>query len=140
MSTSQQALSFPMTQSGPKSGVQDEPGPRTGGAINRKKWLSRLVVVVFLAALIGGGSVWCHRRGPQPPTEIFTGITYGCERLEATEEGSGLLHWVRIDLAAPGIELYVTPLDPAAVAQGWQYRLRRIENVVDKEHLAVAIN
>jgi hypothetical protein len=51
-----------------------------------------------------------------------------------------LLHWVRVDLTASGIELYVTPLDPAAVAQGWQYRLRRIEGVVEKEHLAVAIN
>jgi len=47
---------------------------------------------------------------------------------------------VTVDLAAPGIELYVTPLDPEAVAQGWQYRLRRIVDVVEKEHLAVAIN
>jgi hypothetical protein len=47
---------------------------------------------------------------------------------------------VRIDLTAPGIEIYVTPLDPSAVAQGWQYRLRRIKDVVDREHLAVAIN
>jgi hypothetical protein len=51
-----------------------------------------------------------------------------------------LIHWVRIDLAAPGIELYVTPLDPAAVAQGWQYRLRRIGEVVGRERLAVVIN
>ena len=73
-------------------------------------------------------------------TEIFEGVTYGCKRLDATEEGSGLLHWAIIDLAAPGIELYVTPLDPKAVAGGWQYRLRRIGDVVDKERLAVAIN
>ena len=46
----------------------------------------------------------------------------------------------RIDLAAPGIELYVTSLDPAAIAQGWQYRLRRIGDVIAQEHLAVAIN
>jgi hypothetical protein len=51
-----------------------------------------------------------------------------------------LVHWAIIDLAAPGIELYVTPLDPKAVAEGWQYRLRRIGDVVDKERLAVAIN
>jgi hypothetical protein len=50
------------------------------------------------------------------------------------------LHWVIVDLAAPGVELYVTPLDPTAVARGWQYRLRRIEEVVDKEHLAVAVH
>ena len=73
-------------------------------------------------------------------TEIFEGITYGCERLEPSEEGSGFVHWVRIDLTAPGIELYVTPMDPTAVSQGWQYRLRRVGDVVDREHLAVAIN
>jgi hypothetical protein len=38
----------------------------------------------------------------------------GCERLERTEQGHGILHWVRVELAAPGIELYVTPLDPSA--------------------------
>jgi exopolysaccharide biosynthesis protein len=47
---------------------------------------------------------------------------------------------VRVDLTAPGVELYVTPLDPAAVSRGWQYRLRPIEDVVGREHLAVAIN
>ena len=45
-----------------------------------------------------------------------------------------------VDLAAPGIELYVTPLDPDAVARGWQYHLRRIGDVVNNERLAVAIN
>jgi hypothetical protein len=47
---------------------------------------------------------------------------------------------VRVDLTAPGVELYVTPLDPAAVARGWQYRLRQIEDVVARERLAVAVN
>jgi hypothetical protein len=47
---------------------------------------------------------------------------------------------VSVDLAAPGIDLYVTPLDPVAAAQGWQYRLRRIGDVVHKERLAVVIN
>jgi hypothetical protein len=60
--------------------------------------------------------------------------------LDTTEEGSGLVHWVSVNLATPGIELYVTPLVPVAVARGWQYRLRRIGDVVDKERLAVAVN
>jgi len=47
---------------------------------------------------------------------------------------------VRINLTAPGIALYVTSEDPTAVSQGWQYRLRRVGDVVAKEHLAVAIN
>ena len=101
------------------------------------KWLLAIVVAVLI--LVAGFAYW-GRRSPHAPTEIFAGITYGCKGLDVTQEGSGLLHWVRIDLTAPGIELYVTPLDPAAVAQGWQYRLRRIAEVVDKEYLAVAIN
>jgi hypothetical protein len=67
-------------------------------------------------------------------------VTYGCIRLQAGEQGHGLVHWVRIDLTAPGIELYVTPLDPAALSQGWQYRLRRIDDVVGGERLAVVTN
>jgi hypothetical protein len=47
---------------------------------------------------------------------------------------------VRVDLKAPGIQLYVTPLDPAAVAAGWQYRLRGIGDVVSGAQLAVAVN
>jgi hypothetical protein len=68
------------------------------------------------------------------------GITYGCKQLEPSEEASGVVHWVRIDLTAPGIVPYVTSKDPVAVSQGWQYRLRRVEDVVASEHLAVAIN
>jgi hypothetical protein len=113
---------------------------RSMWSINRRRGLLAIVGVgVAGAAMIGGSACW-ERRGPQTPREIFKGITYGCKRLVITEEGSGLIHWVAVDLTAPGIEFYVTPLDPAAVAQGWQYRLRRIEDVVEKEHLAVAIN
>jgi hypothetical protein len=79
-------------------------------------------------------------RHPVPPTEIYHGVTYGCERLEANDQGSGLMHWVRVDLNAPGIELYVTALDPQAVDRGWQYRLQRTATVVNREQLAVAIN
>src|SRR5262245_37571517 len=114
--------------------------PQMSDVIFRRKWPRALPLVVVLAALIGGAFVYWDRRGPQVPTEIFEGITYGCERLEPSAEGSGLIHWVRIDLTAPGIELYVTPLNPSALAQGWQYRLRRIGDVVSSEHLAVGIN
>jgi hypothetical protein len=102
--------------------------------------MRELAIVAVLATLASGDTVWWDHRGPQPATQIFEAITYGCERLEKTQEGGGLLHWVRIDLTAPGIELYVTPLDPSATAHGWQYRLRRIEDVMEREHLSVAIN
>jgi hypothetical protein len=72
--------------------------------------------------------------------EIFEGITYGCKQLEPSKEASGVVHWVRINLTARGIALYVTSQDPTAVSQGWQYRLRRVGDVVAREHLAVAIN
>jgi hypothetical protein len=100
---------------------------------------AKLGLAVALMAFTGADSADWERCAPQP-REIFAGVTYGCELLERTEQGYGILHWVRVELGAPGIELYVTPLDPSAVAQGSQYRLRWIENVVRDERLAVAVN
>jgi hypothetical protein len=94
---------------------------------------------VFLAAAFLAG-VWLNRRLPYGPTQIFEGITYGCQRLDADTEGGGLMHWVQIDLASPGIEIYVTPLDSEALSQGWQFRLRRTASVVATENLAVGVN
>jgi Phosphodiester glycosidase len=99
----------------------------------------RFAALVILSALLYGDS-WGQGQCPRQLAEIFVGVTYGCERLAVTQEGGGLVHWARVDLTAPGIELYVTPLDPAAVAHGWQYRLRPIEDVIEREHLAVAVN
>jgi Phosphodiester glycosidase len=103
-----------------------------------RKDVCRFAAFVSLGVLLHG-DFWAQAH-PQPPIKIFAGVTYGCEWLALTEHGGGLVHWVRVDLTAPGVELYVTPLDPAAVARGWQYRLRPIEDVVEREHLAVAIN
>jgi hypothetical protein len=111
---------------------------RTAKRANHVKWL--LAGLMAVAAMMGAGSVHKDHCDLAAPTEIFEGITYGCKRLDTTEEGSGLVHWVSINLATPGIELYLTPLDPVAVARGWQYRLRRVGDVVDKERLAVAVN
>ena len=79
--------------------------------------VSLVALALGLGALVPAVFFW-NARGPQAATEIFAGVVYGCERLAPTDEGSGLLHWVRIDLTAPGIELYVTPLDPVAVSAG----------------------
>jgi len=98
----------------------------------------RFAAFVVLGAFLHG-DFWEQGHLHQP-VKIFAGVTYGCERLAVTQEGGGLVHWVRIDLTAPGVELYVTPLDPAAVERGWQYRLHTIEDVVEREHLAVAVN
>jgi hypothetical protein len=99
-----------------------------------------VILALTLATLLALDLAWSDRGAPRPPTEIFTGITYGRERLEPTEEGGGMLHWARIDLSAPGIGLYVTPLDRNAVARGWQYRLRRVGTVAERQHLALAVN
>jgi hypothetical protein len=111
---------------------------RAKQATHIKRLLAGTILVGAL--IIGAGSVYEERCDLGAPTKIFEGITYGCKRLEPTEEGRGLVYWVSVNLATPGIELYVTPLDPVAVARGWQYRLRRIGDVVDTEGLAVAVN
>jgi len=108
----------------------------TGGKVTRRK----ILLVVLAVAVIVAAPLWWNRRQPAEPVEIFEGITYRCERIDSQSEGAGLVHWVRADLAAPGIELYVTPLDPQSVAQGWQYRLERTEKAVHEEKLAVGIN
>src|SRR6185312_4229900 len=107
-------------------------------ARSRYRWFG-FGLAVALMAFTGADTASWERCAPQP-REIFSGITYGCERLERTAEGYGVLHWMRVELGAPGIELYVTPLDPSAVASGSQYRLRWIDNVMKDERLAVAIN
>jgi hypothetical protein len=81
-----------------------------------------------------------NRSDPVAETEIFEGVWYGCRVLPPTAEGAGPVHWARVDLTAPGIELYVTPTDPALAGSGYQYRLNRLEPVVRDEGLAVAVN
>jgi hypothetical protein len=111
-------------------------------------WASQFlsgVLVVSTAALVAfsigaplEGEFTCS--GRPAVAEIFEGITYGCKQLKPSEEARGVVHWVRINLTAPGIVPYVTSEDPTAVSEGWQYRLRRVGDVVATEHLAVAIN
>jgi Phosphodiester glycosidase len=111
-------------------------------------WASQLLsgaLVVSTAALVAfsvgaplEGEFTCS--GRPAATEIFEGITYGCKQMEPSAEASGVVHWVRINLTARGIVPYFTSEDPTAVSEGWQYRLRRVRDVVATEHLAVAIN
>lgn len=50
------------------------------------------------------------------------------------------MHLVEVDLAAPDIELFVTPKDPEAVARGWEYSLRWTPFVASEEDLSVVVN
>jgi hypothetical protein len=106
------------------------------GQLTRRRFLLAIAALGAVAA----GFLLVGQRRPVRSTEIFEGVTYGCERLETAGWRAGLVHWVRVDLAAGGIELYVTPLDPEAVAQGWQFRLKRTGRAVRDEKLAVGIN
>lgn len=98
--------------------------------------------MVCLAALVlaGVGYFYWTRPRPLPPTEIFQGVVYSCERIPETSEGSGLMHLVRVDLTQPGIELYLTPLDAEAVNDGFEYELRWTPSVASREKLAVVVN
>ena len=96
--------------------------------------------LAFALPLLASADSTYQERCRTQPRPIFSGISYGCKLLERTEEGHGILHWVRVDLTAPGIELYVTPLDASALKEGFQYRLRWINDVLRDERLAVAIN
>ena len=100
---------------------------------------AKIALAIALALFASADTVYSRRCAPEP-RPVFSGITYGCELLERSEEGDGVLHWVRVELSAPGIQLYVTPLDPSALAGGFQYRLSWIEDVLRNEGLAVAIN
>jgi len=110
--------------------------------LSNLSWASHFLsgaLVVLLAALLAL-SIESTCSGQPAAVEIFEGIPSGCKQLGPSEQARGVVHWVRIDLTAPGIALYVTSQDPTALSQGWQYRLRRVGDVVVREHLAVAIN
>jgi hypothetical protein len=100
-------------------------------------------VVYSILALVGAVLLVLPRSAPSFPhgsTKIFQGVAFHAETLSNSTEGRGHLYTAVIDLRAPGIELYVTPLDVSALAKGWHYRLRRISEVVESERLSVVIN
>jgi hypothetical protein len=70
-----------------------------------------------------------------PRTEIFRGVYY-----QTYQQGNGMAHVVEVDLSCPGVELYLTPNHPEAVASGHEYRLDFVRNVARAEGLAVAVN
>ncbi len=102
---------------------------------------TRIALLACLTVAAGVAGWFGYRyHGPHAPVQIYRGITYGCDRLPDTDQGGGLVHWVRADLTVPGVRLYVTPLDPAAVAAGYEYRLRHVSTAVADDHLAAAVN
>jgi Phosphodiester glycosidase len=118
-------------------------GP-VSGTVSSSNFRRRIVLGFLLAIALAAATLgiwhWFDLREPQASSEIFQGVWYSCERLPPSKQGKGLIHCVRVDLSAPGIDLYVTPLDASAAEAGWQYRLRQVGDVVAREDLAVGIN
>ena len=99
-------------------------------------WGTVLAAVLAISAVLW----WLRPLQPQEEHTIFQGVFYSAQELPATPESRGLAHLVRIDLQAPGVQLYNTPLDPEAVAAGDQYRLSYTWWEGWRRGLAVAIN
>src|SRR5688572_7168653 len=76
----------------PKTKMQDTRAMTMTTAIARH---AKLALALALALLVTADSVRSDRCSPRP-TLIFSGVTYGCEHLPRSEEGQGVLHWVRI--------------------------------------------
>lgn len=102
---------------------------------------SKLRTAVAVLCLVGttAAAAWTGSRfsigRATPRTEIFRGVFYRSLLAE-----HGMIHLIDIDLSRPGIDLYLTPKDAAAVAGGFQYRLDYVRNVARAEGLAVAVN
>lgn len=108
----------------------------------RARVIQRILALVLLAGgagVVGVLAVGGNRTAPVPETEIFEGVRYGCRTL-AGDGASGPVHWARVDLAAPGIGLYVTPTDPDLANTDFAYRLRFPATVARREGLALAVN
>jgi hypothetical protein len=103
------------------------------------RWGIWMASLFALSGLTVVGYQWWTRPRPTPPKEIFRGVIYTCFEMNEPE-CRGLVHIVKVDLAAPGIQLYLTPLDAEAVAHGYQYRIETAKSVLEREHLAVVVN
>lgn len=97
-------------------------------------------LAILLIIALGAGWRWWTRRVPMAEREIYRGVYYQCARLPETAESGGLAHIVRVDLSAPGIQIWLTPMDPAASAQGWEYYTKRVGRAVKDARLAVGVN
>ncbi len=103
----------------------------------------RLRTATLALSLIALAAALYYRstlRSPCPPTPIYQGVTYRCDPMPETPESGGLVHVVEVDLTAPGIQLYVTNIDPVAKAHGWEYTLDYVGRVTKEKHLAVCVN
>ena len=70
---------------------------RSNPRLAPRAWLTWLLAIVVAVLILVAGFAYSGTAvTPIAPTEIFAGITYGCKRLDVTQEGSGLVHWVAL--------------------------------------------
>lgn len=108
----------------------------------RRLWraLRAIGFVILIVAALGAGWRWWTRREPMAEREIYRGVHYQCLQLPDTPESGGLAHIVRVDLSAPGIKIWLTPMDFPPSAAGWEYSTKRVGRTVRDERLAVGVN
>ena len=102
-----------------------------------RRWGRRIAIRLALALVVGALAWWLTLRGPVEATEIYRGVVYSCQTMPESDESGGLVHLVRVDLAAPGVELYFTPSEAPGVAV---YHLEWTSSVARRRNLAVAVN
>ncbi|MGH7214690.1 MAG: phosphodiester glycosidase family protein [Tepidisphaeraceae bacterium] len=118
----------------PTTTTRRPPRPRRLGRIVRHAG-----AFLLGAALMSLFCAWYTRREPTGPVPIFQGVEYLCERLPETPLSGGLMHLVRVDLTTPGLELYFSPLEGDAVAEGWQYRLKWAPWFAGRRNLSASV-
>jgi hypothetical protein len=102
-----------------------------------RQWRRLIAIVLGLALTLAVLAWWFPLRGPIEATEIYRGVVYSCQAMPESDESGGLVHLVRVDLTAPGVELYFTPSEAPGVPL---YHLEWTSTVARRENLAVAVN
>jgi hypothetical protein len=100
---------------------------------------ARTFLVCASLIVIPGGAAWVSTFVNHTPqvkrTEIYRGVYYQC-----TQGQNGAIHLLEVDLSRPNVQLFLTPVNPDALARGHEYRLDYVRNVARAEGLAIAVN
>ncbi|MGO9639595.1 MAG: hypothetical protein ACLPSO_16850 [Terracidiphilus sp.] len=80
------------------------------------RWRRRIAIGLALAFAVSPLACWLVLRRPVEATVIYRGVVYSCQTMPESDESGGLVHLIRVDLAAPGVGLYFTPSAAPGVA------------------------
>ena len=110
---------------------------RERGSLRRRLGAGSLLGLGSLALICGTYSLWYHHRAvpSEVRLELFQGIRYHREPRRSPRPL--VLHWVEIDLDAPGVSFLVTPPSPTG---GRQLRARTVSQFLARYRTQLAIN